>query len=123
MAAQIAAVYKALPPDERARAVFFGRDYGEAAAIDVYGRSLGGPPAISGHNAYFLWGLGGHDGSVVITVGAEHNPLIGAYRSAQVAGYIDSPYAEPFETNIEVYVLREPRQPLAALWPSLKHYW
>jgi hypothetical protein len=60
---------------------------------------------------------------VVITVGAEHNPLIGAYRSAQVVGHIDSPYAEPFETNIEVYVLREPRQPLAALWPSLKHYW
>lgn len=123
MAAQVAAVYRALPPDERARAVFFGRDYGEAAAIDVYGRALGGPPAISGHNAYFLWGPGSHDGSVVITAGADFNPLIGAYRSVQVAGHIDTPYAEPFETNIPVYVLRQPRQPLAALWPSLKHYW
>jgi hypothetical protein len=56
MAEQVSAVYRALPVADRERAVFFGRNYGEAAALDVYGPSYQGPPAISGHNSYFLWG-------------------------------------------------------------------
>jgi hypothetical protein len=58
MAAAVAAVYRDLPPDERAHAVFFAPNYGEAAALDVYGPALGGQPVISGHNSYFLWGPG-----------------------------------------------------------------
>ena len=69
MAAQVAAIYNALPPADRAKAVFLGLDYGEAAAIDVFGRPLGLPPAISGHNNYYLWGPQGHDGSVLIVLG------------------------------------------------------
>ncbi len=69
MAASVSAAYNALPPEERAKAVFFGRNYGEAAALDVYGPALGGPPAISGHNNYYLWGPRDFDGSVVIALG------------------------------------------------------
>jgi hypothetical protein len=122
MAAQVAAVYRGLPPADRARAVFFGWNYGEAAAIDIYGRPLGLPPAISGHNNYYLWGPRGHDGSVVIMVGGDIAQLPKAFGSITTAGRIDSPYAMPFETNLPIYVLRQPRLPLAQLWPRLKHY-
>jgi hypothetical protein len=30
-------------------------DYGEAAALDVYGERDGLPPALCGQNQYFLW--------------------------------------------------------------------
>ncbi len=63
MAEKVAEVYRSLPPEDRARAVFFGNNYGEAAAIDVFGRRLGLPPAISGHNNYYLWGPRGHAGA------------------------------------------------------------
>ena len=56
MAAKVSAVYNALPSDERARAVFYGRDYGEAAALNIYGPALNGPPVVAGNNNYFLWG-------------------------------------------------------------------
>ena len=71
LAAQVAEVYRALPADEQKEAVFLGNNYGEAAAIDVLGRPLGLPPAVSGHNNYFLWGPQGHDGSVVIRLGGR----------------------------------------------------
>jgi hypothetical protein len=122
MAAKVAGVYQALPPAERVKAVFFGRNYGEAAAIDVYGPALHGPPAISGHNNYFLWGPKGHDGSVVIIVGGDRARLSKVFGSIEIAGRIDSRFALPNETNIPIYVLREPREPLSALWPTLKHY-
>jgi hypothetical protein len=122
MAAQVSAVYRALPAIDRKDAVFFGRNYGEAAALDVYGPSLQGPPAISGHNTYFLWGPRGFSGAVVIVAGGDASRLATMFSDVQVAGRIDNPYAMPFETNIPVYVLRSPRAPLSQIWPTLKHY-
>jgi 4-amino-4-deoxy-L-arabinose transferase-like glycosyltransferase len=121
MAAQVAAVYYALPPAERAKAVFLGVDYGEAAAIDIFGRPLGLPPAISGHNNYYLWGPQAHDGSVLIVLGPYWGGLLPAYAQVEVAGEIDNPYAMPYETG-PIYVLRDPKVPFSLLWPRLKHY-
>jgi hypothetical protein len=122
MAAQVSAVYLALPPADRQQAVFFGRNYGEAAALDVYGPALHGPPAISGHNNYFLWGPNGFDGSIVITVGGDAAKLATIFSDVQIAGRIDNSYAMPSETHIPIYVLRSPRTPLREIWQSLKHY-
>jgi hypothetical protein len=121
MAAQVAAVYNALPPADRAKAVFLGVDYGEAAAIDIFGRPLGLPPAISGHNNYYLWGPQGHDGSVLIVLGPYWGGLLPAYRRVEVAGEINNPYAMPYETG-PIYVLHDPKVPFSFIWPRLKHY-
>jgi hypothetical protein len=122
MAGKVAKVYWALPPQDRARAVFFGNNYGEAAAIDVYGKRLGLPPAVSGHNNYFLWGPQGHDGSVVIIIGGTPEKYASLFRSATLAGRVDSPYAMPYEKDQPIYVLRDMTPPLQAYWPQTKHY-
>jgi Dolichyl-phosphate-mannose-protein mannosyltransferase len=121
MAEKIAGVYNALPPTDRAKAVFLGVDYGEAAAIDIFGRPSGLPPAISGHNNYYLWGPRGHDGSVLIVMGPYWGELLQAYGRVEVAGEIDNPYAMPYETG-PIYVLRDPKVPFSFIWPRLKHY-
>jgi len=120
MAEKVAAVYNALAPSDQAKAVFFGRNYGEAAAIDIFGRPLGLPPAVSGHNNYYLWGTEGHDGSVVIVLGDSPASLRAAYRDVRAAGTIDSPYAMPYETNLTIYVARGLKVPFD--WSKIKHY-
>jgi hypothetical protein len=122
MAAKIAAVYNALPPEDRAKAVFFGQNYGEAAAIDIFGRPLGLPAAISTHNNYYLWGPGGHDGSVMIVIGGNYQQMVWLFRSVERVGITDAPYAMPYETNQPIYVLRGLKEPMATLWLSLKRY-
>ena len=122
MAAKVAAVHAALPPADRARAVFYGRNYGEAAAIDVFGRALGLPPAISGHNEYFLWGPRGHDGSVVIVIGGSRTDLEEQFREVEVAGWLDHPYAMPYETGQPIYVARGMKVPLPIAWPRVKNF-
>jgi hypothetical protein len=121
MAAQVAAVYNALPQADRAKAVFLGLDYGEAAAIDIFGQPLGLPPAISGHNNYYLWGPQGHDGSVLIVLGPYWGGLLPAYAKVEIVGEIENPYAMPYETG-PIYVLRDPKVPFSYIWPRLKHY-
>jgi hypothetical protein len=122
MSRKIAAVYWSLPPNDRARAVFFGNNYGEAAAIDVFGRRLGLPPAISGHNNYYLWGPRGHDGSVMIIIGGDPRHYADLFRSFAVAGRIDASYAMPYETNKPIYVLRGMKMPLQTYWPQTRNY-
>ncbi|MDE2133340.1 MAG: glycosyltransferase family 39 protein [Alphaproteobacteria bacterium] len=122
MAAKIAAVYRALPPADRAKAVFFGHNYGEAAAVDVFGPPLGLPPAISGHNNYFLWGPRGRDGSVVIEIGGDRDEYLREFRQVDQAGYIDTPYAMPYETNQPIWVLRGLKTPIETVWPRIKNF-
>ncbi|HUO98760.1 MAG TPA: glycosyltransferase family 39 protein [Rhizomicrobium sp.] len=122
LAAKVAKVYWALPPKDRAKAVFFGENYGEAAAIDVLGRPLGLPPAISGHNNYWVWGPRGHDGSVVIILGGDRKHYEALFRSVEVAGWIEDPYAMPNETGLPVYVLRGMKMPLSEYWPRTKNF-
>jgi hypothetical protein len=122
MAAAVSAAYRDLPPDERAQAVFFAPNYGEAAALDIYGPALGGPPTISAHNSYFLWGPGAASGEVVITLGRDAARFSPFYGDARAVGHTDSAYAMPYENGLTIWVLRRPRAPIAEVWPSLRHY-
>jgi len=122
MAEKVAAVYWALPAQDRARAVFFGNNYGEAAAIDVFGRRLGLPPAISGHNNYYVWGPRGRDGSVIIIVGGSTQHYAELFSSLEIAGRIATPYAMPYETDKPIYVLRGTKMSLQDYWPQVKVY-
>jgi hypothetical protein len=122
MAEKVAAVYRSLPPQDRARAVFFGNNYGEAAAIDVFGRGLGLPPAISGHNNYYIWGPQGHDGSVIIIIGGSTQHYRDLFGSFEIAGRITTPYAMPYETDQPIYVLRGMKRPLQDYWAMVKAY-
>ena len=57
LADTVADVFRSLPPAQRATAVVFTGNYGEAGAIDRYGPALGLPRAYSAHNAYARFGV------------------------------------------------------------------
>lgn len=121
MVAQVARIYNALSPNDRAQTAIFCDNYGEAAAIDLYGAQYGLPQAISGHQNYFFWGPRGHTGAVMIIVGNDDRDLDRLFQSVQVVGHIDDPLAMPYE-NGPIYLCRGLKQPLATLWPKTKHW-
>ena len=116
LAAEVARIYSALPADERARARIVTRNYGEAGAIDYYGRRYGLPAAVSQHNNYYLWGPGSELPSVFIMVGWPTRDLASVFAQVEVAGRVESPYAMPFETRWPIHVCRGLRLPLNEAW-------
>jgi len=114
--------YEALPPGERAVARVFAPDYGVAGAVDVLGRRLGLPPALSGHNSYWLWGPGRSRGEVIISVGGSEDLLRASFERVERAGTIECGRCMPYENHRPIFVGRQRRRPLAEVWPSLKHY-
>ena len=113
---EVARIYAALPAEERAKVRIVTRNYGEAGAIDYYGRSYGLPAAVSPHNNYYLWGPGPDDAPVLIMVGWPSKELEGAFLQVEVAGRVESPYAMPFETRWPIHLCRGLKAPLDEAW-------
>ena len=124
MATKVAAAYAALSPEEQRVATLYGGNYGEAGALDYFGPRWGLPPAVSGHNAYFMWGPpGGGRGHVMIAVGDfECDDWSNVYARVEKVGETDDPYAMPYENHVPICVLRGLEQPLVQVWPRLRHY-
>ncbi len=122
MAETVGKAYRALPPDDRKRAVFFAWNYGDAAAIDVFGAPWGLPPAISTHENYFLWGPRGADGSVVLILGGTREGLLKMFRTVEPVGKFEHPLAMPAESGQTLWLCRDMLEPIDEVWPRLRHY-
>ena len=121
MAQVVARAYTALPPDVRAKTAIFGQGYGQASTIDFFGSKYGLPPALSGHQSYFLWGPRGYTGESMIVMGDRQARLEELFGSVQKVGHVDHPYSMPYE-HIDVFYCRGLKRPLSELWPQVKHW-
>jgi 4-amino-4-deoxy-L-arabinose transferase-like glycosyltransferase len=117
---EVGVAYDSLPPNERARTSILVDNYGEAAALDVYGTAYGLPPALSGHNQYFFWGLRGQEPENVLRV--QSNPERFRPYCAQMRelGTTQSRYARGLENGKTIAFCRRVHPSLATLWPSFK---
>jgi hypothetical protein len=122
MVATVAQVYQSLPAEERQPCAIFTGNYGEAGAIDFFGKRYGLPKAISGHNNYWLWGPGPYTGEIVIVVGGDLEALREIFDDVRLGAIHAHPYAMPYESNLPVYVCRKPKLSLPEIWPRTKHY-
>jgi 4-amino-4-deoxy-L-arabinose transferase-like glycosyltransferase len=122
LAQKVAAAYHALSPDDQKRAAILAANYGEAAAIDVYGRAEGLPPALSGHNQYWLWGPRGYDGAVTIHVGGDAERWRRACGSLEIVDRTANAFAMPYENDRPIFICRDMRVPLANIWDRLKRF-
>jgi hypothetical protein len=118
----VAAVYRKLPPDDQRRAAIVASNYGEAAAIDIYGRADRLPPAISGQNQYYFWGPHGYDGSVVIHINGDPNRWRTFCANVEMAGTFGAPLVMPSENNRPIFICRGLKVPFAEAWEMFKRF-
>lgn len=121
MAATVAAVYNRLPADVRAKTAIFGQNYGEAGAIDFFGPRYGLPPAISGHQNYFLWGPRGYTGESMIVMDDRQSNLEQIFTSVRKVARVENQYSMPYR-NFDVYYCQGLKMPMAELWPKVKSW-
>ena len=122
LADEVARVYYALPPDEQRQTGIVAANYGQASALNILGRPLGLPLAISGHQNYWLWGPNGYTGREMIVISPELLAgMLHLYRSCTVAGRQTSPYTMPWEQRT-IYVCHDRLQPYATSWNNMKIY-
>lgn len=123
MAREVARVYETIPIEERAKCAIFGNNYGEAGAIDYFGRQYSLPAAISGHQNYWYWGPRGYSGECLVVIGPLPEAFVGKYSSVVKAGETYQQYAIPYENHRPIWILRGPAYAnLQEVWPQLKRW-
>jgi hypothetical protein len=121
MTETIARVYNSLPPDVRAKTAIFGQNYGQAGAIDLLGPKYGLPPAISGHQSYFLWGPRCYTGESMIVMDDRQSQLEELFHQVKMVAHVSHPYSMPYE-HFDVFYCQGLKRPLAELWPEVKNW-
>ncbi len=123
MTRSLARAYEKLTPNEQKKAAIFCQNYGEAGAVDFFGPKYGLPPAISGHQNYFLWGPRGYDGELVLVLDDSSEDEQEQFESVTDMGPVEtSRWAMPWEQRNHVYLCRGLKTDLRAVWPKLKEW-
>ncbi|MFA6597457.1 MAG: glycosyltransferase family 39 protein [Ignavibacteriaceae bacterium] len=117
--------YTSLSVDERNRALLAGSNYGQAGAIDYYGKKYHFPPAVSGHNNYYLWSKENLHGDILLQMDnirslEDYQSL---FDSVQAYGNVfQNQYVSSHENNLVIFICRGAKYPLRRLLDMGKSY-
>ena len=117
MAAEVARAAGTLPQNERRTARVWARNYGEAAALERYGRPLGVPPVLCPHNSFWFWSLADLEknapfGGPLVVIGGRRETLTPVFEGVEEAGRTGHPFAMPYENGRTIWICRGPKEPL-----------
>ena len=118
-AGEIAAVYRSLPPDQRAHAIVLSSNYGEAGAVDRFGTADGLPVAYSGHNGFWYWGPPPASAGTAVVVGYARARL-SFCRSVRLAAHLSNHESVADQEEGAPVWICQPDRSWAAIWPSQK---
>jgi len=129
MVATIAKVYDTLSPKEQAKCLIYVRNYGEAAAIDFFGKKYHLPKAACAHNSYWLWGPPQWNGDVAIIFGTSSDAqrslddLRPYFEEVSQVATTSCQYGMPYENNRAIFICRGFKKgPFQDVWPREKHF-
>jgi len=122
LVAQVAAIYRSLTPADQKTVVILTDNYGEAGAINTYGRALGLPIAVSGELTYYYWKPASLDGPV-IAVGLDPTFLSTLFGTCEQRGTISNSYGlRNEEFGAPLSVCRRPLYSRDEIWGRLKAF-
>lgn len=107
---------------ERASAVVYAQNYGVAGAIDRFGPALDLPPAVSGHNNYWLWGLRGRTPETLIVVGGDREDHAESCAEVVAVTKIDCGHCMPYENGQTVWICRGLLRSFGEIWDDARHF-
>jgi branched-subunit amino acid transport protein len=120
----VARVWNAIPSADRSRAILLTANYGEAGAIERYGSGVGLPQPYSGQNSYWWWRTPPSRTDVVVLVGwGSRSYAERFFGSVERAGTIGNAVGvDNEEEGAPIWLARDPRRPIPAMWPAMRHY-
>jgi hypothetical protein len=106
LAKDVSAVYLSLPEAERASAIVYARNYGEAASLEYFASKYPLPQVVCAHNNYWLWGYPKEVFGTMIILRGSLDEFKKGCEEATLAGIHTCRYCMPYENDMPIYVCR-----------------
>jgi len=111
-----------IPQAERSDCGIFAQDYGQAGAIDFFGRREGLPGAMSGDRTYWIWGPHNYSGNCMIVLDDRKEVLERYWNQVEFVGR-SAPNDWALEQQIPVFLCKGKKfDSWANVWPRLKRW-
>jgi hypothetical protein len=122
IADETAIAWRRIPLAERPDCGIFAQDYGQAGAIDFFGRREGMPGAMSGDRTYWIWGPRGYSGNCMIVLDDRKEVLERYWNDVEYVG-TSAPNEWALEQQIPVFICKGKKfDSWAGEWPHLKRW-
>jgi 4-amino-4-deoxy-L-arabinose transferase-like glycosyltransferase len=122
---QVAEIYQSIPEEEKPRTVIFAGNYGEAGALDLYGKQYGLPSVVSGSNSLWYRGYGETEPQTVIIVGVDYSEAGMVFHSCKTSGRVTNSYGvknEESTYHTSILVCRDPIRPWKDIWSQAQDF-
>jgi len=108
--------YKSLTPEEKREAIIAAGNYGQAGAIELFGKEYNLPDVYSGHNNYYLWSqekIQQLTASTVLLQLGQNEDYSGLKERFEIVDQFDgeftSQYVSSHENQLKVFICRKPK--------------
>jgi hypothetical protein len=121
----VAHIRDSLGPVERSRLAILAGNYGEAGAINLYGKDYGLPKAICGTNSFWSRGYGDPAPETLIVIGFSREFGDRYFESCELAGRITNEYGvanEETTDHPDIFICRHLREGWPEFWKNFRRY-
>jgi hypothetical protein len=125
LTATVARVYQSIPEEQKPGTIIYAENYGEAGALDLYGKLYGLPRIVSGSNSLWYRGYGDTDPQTVIALGVDYPDAERVFRSCKVVDKVTNSYGvknEESTYHTAILICREPRIPWKDIWAQSQDF-
>src|SRR5262245_25557117 len=122
---KLAQIRDSLGPSTRTRVAILTGNYGEAGAINLYGKEYGLSEAICGTNSFWARGYGDPPPETLIVIGFSREFGDRYFESCELAGRITNKYDVANEENTDhpdILVCRHLRESWPEFWKKFRRY-
>ena len=125
LVAQVAAIRDTLSPADQAHLGIDANNYGEAAALDLYGPQFHLPTVISTTNDFYPRGYGAPPPETLLIVGSDRESELRYFQSCAVVGHVVLPYGvhnEETDDHPQILLCHHLKRPWPELWSRIEAF-
>lgn len=118
--------YESLNNEEKKETMIATGNYGQAGALELFGKKYNFPAVICGHNTYYLWSKNRLHGKIVLRLGQDGDIKSLKERFKEVSqfpGEYTSPYVTSHENHLKVFICRDPKMSYFKMLDESKFYY
>jgi MFS family permease len=121
----VLSAYNSLSDEDKKHTIIAAGNYGQAGALELFGKDYKLPPVACSHNNYYLWSKNRVNGNILLQLGNErdYNGLKQLFDQVELLpGMYKNKYVSPHENNLVVFLCRGPKIPLIEMLERSKNY-